>query len=153
MTFIESFDDPKVGLPPSSFLSILFPLSSFSSIFIYLSFLFVFSSQPIHVWSTTSTLGGGICTLTYVLAVDLHEAITLLPFHLGITAAQSFVYEYNGSSIVDAPAVNYFDANHPLVIPPAPLPGFNWPRYYRYFVIAPLMLNGSVLTLVASLLL
>jgi len=101
------------------------------------------AAETINLWTSYSDLGSGVI-LRYVLAIDNSRDITLYPHDLGIGQPKTFVYEYNSSSSVVPDSVSILTHNSPLVIPAAPSPGSNTPRYYRYYIIGPWLPNSWV---------
>jgi hypothetical protein len=54
----------------------------------------------------------------------------------------SWIFEYPSKTTVDADTISRFDGSNPLTIPAAPQPGLNNPRYYKNYVVAPILTNG-----------
>jgi hypothetical protein len=90
-----------------------------------------------------SDLGDGV-RVHYLLVMDNDRPFVIRPQDLGIDSPTSFVYEFTGSPTIDPASVQELNSTSFVTVPVAPSPGSNTPRYYRYFVISPLLNNDWV---------
>jgi len=95
------------------------------------------NAQEIMVWHTFSSIGDNM--YNFVLAIDLAKSFTVGTSDLvGNFKNGAWAYEYCGCDSLSLAVLTLVDSQHELTIPAAPHPGSNTPRYYKYYIVAPI---------------